>query len=133
MLFFLAYVFIQPPVTSPNTDSTSNSSSQELDEKPINSSDTTTSTVNYESTLIENFDEVGIKAGEELVFVRDESITCTVHDSATIKFNNEVTNLTAAVKDILDPERTGKTYNGVVFWKYKGKTLWDRRKRIRGE
>ena len=45
MLFFLAYVFIQPPVTSPNTDSTSNSSSQELDEKPINSSDTTTSTV----------------------------------------------------------------------------------------
>ena len=37
------------------------------------------------------------------------------------------------VKDILDPERTGKTYNGVVFWKYKGETLWDRRKRIRGE
>jgi len=80
-----------------------------------------------------NFDEVGIKPGEELVFVRDESITCTVHDSSTIKFNNEVTNLTSAVKDILDPERTGKTYNGVVFWKYKGETLWDRRKRIRGE
>ena len=52
---------------------------------------------------------------------------------STIKINNEVTNLTAAVKDILDPERTGKTYNGVVFWKYKGETLWDRRKRIRGE
>jgi len=57
MLFFLAYVFIQPPVTSPNTDSTSNSSSQESEEKPINSSDTTTSTVNYESTLIENFEK----------------------------------------------------------------------------
>ena len=37
------------------------------------------------------------------------------------------------VQNILDPERTGKTYNGVVFWKYKGETLWDRRKRIRGE
>ena len=68
-----------------------------------------------------NFDEVGIKAGEELVFVRDDSITCTVHDSSTIKFNNEVTNLTAAVKDILDPERTGKTYNGVVFGNIKAK------------
>ena len=67
-----------------------------------------------------NFDEVGIKPGEELVFVRDESITCTVHDSSTIKFNNEVTNLTQQ-KDILDPERTGKTYNGVVFWNIKAK------------
>ena len=47
--------------------------------------------------------------------------------------NDEVTNLTAAVKSILDPDKTGKTYNGVVFWKYKGETLWDRRKRIRGE
>jgi len=80
-----------------------------------------------------NFDEVGIKPGEELVFIRDESIKCIVHDSSTIKFNNEITNLTAAVKDILDPDRTGKTFNGVVFWKYKGETLWDRRKRIRGE
>ena len=80
-----------------------------------------------------NFEEVGIKPGEELEFIRDESITCVVHDSSTIKFEDEVTNLTAAVKSILDPDKTGKTYNGVVFWKYKGETLWDRRKRIRGE
>ena len=80
-----------------------------------------------------NFDEVGIKPGEKLVFIRDESITCVVHDSSTIKFKDEVTNLTASVKSILDPDKTGKTYNGVVFWKYKGETLWDRRKRIRGE
>ena len=80
-----------------------------------------------------NFEEVGINPGEELVFIRDESITCVVNDFSTIKFKDEVTNLTAAVKSILDPDKTGKTYNGVVFWKYKGETLWDRRKRIRGE
>ncbi|MDG1201268.1 MAG: GIY-YIG nuclease family protein, partial [Candidatus Actinomarina sp.] len=61
-----------------------------------------------------NFDEVGIKPGEKLVFIRDESITCVVHDSSTIKFKDEVTNLTASVKSILDPDKTGKTYNGVV-------------------
>ena len=35
-----------------------------------------------------NFEEVRIKPGEELVFIRDESITCVVHDSSTIKFKD---------------------------------------------
>ena len=80
-----------------------------------------------------DFEEVGIKPGEILSFSRDESIKATVHDRTTILFNNEVTSVTGAVKTILDPQKTGNTYEGTLFWIYKGENLKERRSRIRGE
>ena len=81
-----------------------------------------------------DFTELNIKPGEVLEFTRDSNITATVHDDSTINYNGIVTSLSAATTDILNPGReTNARYNGVLFWKYKGQTLYQLRKDKRGE
>ncbi len=81
-----------------------------------------------------DFEELNIKPGELLEFTRDSTITATVHDQSTIDFDGKITSLSGATVDILNPNRDSNArYNGVLFWKYKGQTLYQLRKDKRGE
>ena len=81
-----------------------------------------------------DFTEIGIKPGEEIEFVRDSTITATVYDNSTINFNGKITSLSAATGEILNKGKDVKSrYNGVVYWNYKGQTLYQLRKDKRGE
>ena len=81
-----------------------------------------------------DFTEIGIKPGEEIEFVRDSSITANVHDDSTINFNGKITSLSAATGEILNKGKDVKSrYNGVIYWNYKGQTLYKLRKDKRGE
>lgn len=76
------------------------------------------------------FDMVGIPAGSELVFSRDESIKAKVLDNKLIEFNNETTSLSLSAQKIL-----GYQYGvaGTDYWMYEGETLDERRKRMTNE
>ncbi len=81
-----------------------------------------------------DFTEIGIKPGEEIEFVRDSNIKATVYDDSTINFNGIITSLSAAAGEILNKDKETKSrYNGVLYWNYKGQTLYELRKNKRRE
>ena len=67
----------------------------------------------------------GIKAGEEVVFVDDESKKAVVVDDRHIRFGNEVTSLSKLAKNLLG---ISHSIQGTLYFKYKGKVLADIRK-----
>jgi len=81
-----------------------------------------------------DFNEIGINPGEEIEFVRDSTIKATVYDDSTINFNGKITSLSAAAGEILNKDKDVKSrYNGVLYWSYKGQTLYELRKNKRRE
>jgi hypothetical protein len=78
-----------------------------------------------------NFGMLGIDAGETLTFKNDHSITATVVDEKKIKWNGEVTSLSASALSIL--QSMGKDWDKVAgprYWCYQGETLSDIRNRV---
>ncbi len=75
-----------------------------------------------------NFKMVDIFPGAELVFTRDENITCRVaEDLKRVEFRGEILSLSAAAQVAL-----GSTWSvqGPAYWKYHGEILNDRRVRL---
>ena len=74
-----------------------------------------------------NFSECGISFGSELEFVDDVNIKVSVVDDRHIKYNNEITSLSALAQRL-------KGYNhpaqGTLWFKYKGEILADLRERL---
>jgi hypothetical protein len=71
------------------------------------------------------FGMCGIKAGEEVVFVDDESKKAVVVDDRHIRFGNEVTSLSKLAEYLL---KCKHPVQGPLYFKYKGKVLADIRK-----
>ncbi|MGN0830325.1 MAG: hypothetical protein ACI4NI_03390, partial [Candidatus Ornithospirochaeta sp.] len=65
------------------------------------------------------FSSIGVKSGEEIVFVSDPSITATVVDDKHIRIDDTVTSLSGAAKSILHKN----ALQGPKYWTYKGKIL----------
>lgn len=77
-----------------------------------------------------NFEAASIPLGAEIYFSRDETKKAKVvdlHAKKSIKFNDEVTSLSASAQKIL-----GVDYGvaGTDYWKYEGETLDERRRRF---
>lgn len=77
-----------------------------------------------------NFSMVGIPAGAELYFSRDENVKAKVidtHSTNSIEFNGELTSLSRSAQKIL-----GYDYGvaGTDYWMYEGETLDERRRRF---
>ena len=70
------------------------------------------------------FDMVGIPAGSEIVFSRDENIKAKVIDNRFIELNGEMVRLSASAQKIL-----GYDYgvSGPNYWMYEDETLDERR------
>lgn len=73
------------------------------------------------------FDMVGIPAGAEIVFSRNENIKAKVIDNRFIELNGETTRLSASAQKLL-----GYDYGvaGTDYWMYEGETLDERRRRL---
>lgn len=67
------------------------------------------------------FSSIGVKSGEEIVFVSDPSITATVVDDKHIRIGETVTSLSGAAKSILHKN----ALQGPKYWSYKGRILDD--------
>src|SRR3989344_707833 len=76
------------------------------------------------------FDMVGIPAGAEIVFSRDENVKAKVVDNRFIELNGEMTRLSISAQKLL-----GYDYgvSGTDYWMYDGETLDERRQRIESE
>lgn len=74
-----------------------------------------------------NFEMVDIPFGAEIVYVNDENIKAVVIDKKLIKFDDEITSLSASAQKLL-----GYPYQvqGTVYWMYEGETLDERRRRM---
>ena len=80
-----------------------------------------------------NFKMVNIPPGEELVFVRDETVTCIVSpDQKNVIFQNETMSLSKASTMALGKPES-KSYQGPIYWSYEGETLDERRVRLERE
>lgn len=74
-----------------------------------------------------HFSEVGIKPGERIVFVEDESIQPEVVDDRHIKYNKQITSLSALARQL---KQTRYPQQGTVWFKYNGVKLDDLRKQV---
>lgn len=72
-----------------------------------------------------NLFEIGLKKGDLLRYVNDNTITATVYDGRSILFRNEITSLSDATKILLTEKRGYKieAARGPDYWKSNGKTL----------
>lgn len=78
-----------------------------------------------------NFEMVNIPIGAELVFSRDQDVTCIVIDKRRVRFEYEETSLSAAA--LIAINRLGYNWTkiaGPQYWKYEGETLDERRSRM---
>ena len=73
---------------------------------------------------------VKIPIGAVLNLARDKNIICEVVDKRWVKYNGEITSLTAAAKHALDVDRP---IQGPLYWEYNGELLTERRKRMEQE
>lgn len=80
------------------------------------------------------FEMLGIPVGEELTFYSDSSITVTVVDkNSTVRVDDLELSLSAAARYInekLETANQSGSYQGGLWFKYKGETLIDMRKRL---
>ena len=74
-----------------------------------------------------HFSEIGIKPGEEVVFIEDESIRPIVVDDRHVKYNGQITSLSALAKQI---KQTPYPLQGTVWFTYKGVKLATLRDRM---
>lgn len=74
-----------------------------------------------------HFSEVGIKTGEEVVFIEDESIRPVVVDDRHVEHNKQVSSLSALAQQL---KQTPYPLQGTVWFTYNGKKLADLRDQI---
>lgn len=80
-----------------------------------------------------NFKMVDVPIGAELLFVRDQTVTCRVIDNRKVEFEGEVTSLSNAA--LIAIHRMGyswKTLAGPDYWEFENETLSERRIRMEG-
>ena len=80
------------------------------------------------------FSELGIPIGATLVFIKDESVTCSVVANGEVLFENEVMSPSRAA--LMAVQRMGYTWSAVSgsdYWKYEDETLTARRLRLEDE
>ncbi len=78
-----------------------------------------------------NFEMVKVPCNSELVFVKDNDVTCSVIDNKKVHFEGEETSLSAAAQKAF--ERLGYNWPSVPgpqYWMYEGETLAERRRRM---
>lgn len=76
-----------------------------------------------------SFYKCGIKDGEQLAFINDPSITCTVVGDRNINYDGEETSLSALAKKLLHKD----SIQGTLYFTYKGEMLSALRKRLEDE
>ena len=71
-----------------------------------------------------NFEMINIQPGTILNFVKDNAITCEVHDDRKVKFRDKITSLSDAADIVLrEMGYDWSAAQGPVWWMYQGKTL----------
>ena len=76
-----------------------------------------------------SFADLGLQKGDELLYLRDSTIKCTVlNDKNSVQYNGVETTLSAIGKQL-----TGYNVNGYKLFTYENETLWDRRLRLEDE
>ena len=76
-----------------------------------------------------NFEMVNLAPGTILEFVKDNTITCEVHDDTKVKFKNEITSISNAADIVLrEMGYDWAAVQGPIWWSYQGKTLRDLRR-----
>jgi len=76
-----------------------------------------------------SFEQLGIQVNEELVFLKDKSITCKVINNKNgVIYQGEETTLSAIGRKLM-----GYNVNGYKCFMYENETLWDRRLRLESE
>jgi len=77
-----------------------------------------------------SFKMLGIPTGSELVFIRDESIICTVvDDNNQVDYQGEKTSLSALATKLLD-WNSDYSVQGPLYFTYEGESISDRRYRL---
>lgn len=78
-----------------------------------------------------DFELLDIDLGEALVFVQDESITCSVVSlkPPRVDFRGETVTLSNATARALDRD-SSQGLQGPLYWKYEGEVLTERRRRM---
>lgn len=77
-----------------------------------------------------SFYKCGIKSGETIIFVNDNSIVCEVVDDRNINYKGKNTSLSALAKKLL---QTSHPVQGTLYFTYKGEILSALRKRLEDE
>lgn len=76
-----------------------------------------------------NFEMINLASGTVLEFVKDNTITCEVHDDTKVKFRNEITSISNAADIVLrEMGYDWAAVQGPIWWSYQGKTLRDLRR-----
>lgn len=66
------------------------------------------------------FSMLGLKKGDELVFVKDQDVKCYVNDDSTVLFSGNVMSITSLATDLIKPK---SKISGSLFFSYKGERL----------
>jgi hypothetical protein len=76
-----------------------------------------------------NFEMINLVPGTVLEFVKDNTITCEVHDDTKVKFRNEITSISNAADIVLrEMGYDWAAVQGPIWWSYQEKTLRDLRR-----
>lgn len=76
-----------------------------------------------------NFEMINLAPGTVLEFVKDNTITCEVHDDTKVKFRNEITSISNAADIVLrEMGYDWAAVQGPIWWSYQRKTLRDLRR-----
>ena len=71
-----------------------------------------------------NFEMINLRPGTILEFVKDNTITCEVHDETKVKFRDKVTSLSDSADIVLkEMGYDWVSVKGTIWWCYKGKKL----------
>lgn len=76
-----------------------------------------------------NFYDIGLKNGDELVFVKDPNVKCVIVSAHKVLYKDEEWSLSALANEFIHKEK-GCRLNGFMYFTYKGERLWDRRLRL---
>ncbi len=77
-----------------------------------------------------SFYKCGIKDGEEIIYIHNPEIVCTVANDRTIRYNGKITSLSALAKKLLG-RKNG--VQGTLHFMYRGEVLSALRKRLEDE
>ena len=76
-----------------------------------------------------NFEMINIQPGTILNFVKDNEITCEVHDDRKVKFRDKITSLSDAADIVLrEMGYDWSAAQGPIWWSYQGKSLSELRR-----
>ena len=76
-----------------------------------------------------NFEMINIQPGTILNFVKDNAITCEVHDDKKVKFRDKITSLSDAADIVLrEMGYDWSAAQGPIWWSYQGKSLSELRR-----